>query len=636
VGGRQVVAPGGVAAEAAVARRPDVRNVAIVAHVDHGKTTLVDAILRQTGAVRANQPVGERILDTGELERERGITILAKNTAVRYRGVKVNIVDTPGHADFGGEVERILSMVDGALLVVDAAEGPMPQTRFVLQKALAARLQPVLVVNKLDRPDADPWGTVDRVLDLFLALGADEDQLDFPVVFASGRLGVAVRELPEDWRSRGLAGDIRPLLDAILEAVPPPACAAEGPLQMLVTTLDYDDYVGRIGIGRVLRGVLAAGAPVAAQHGPGAPLRVARAAQVYTFENLRRLPTERVEAGDVAAVAGIEGLTVGDTVTSPEDPRPLPPLAVDPPTLTVVVYVNGSPFAGREGTYVTSRQLRERLWREAEHNVGLEVAEGPAPDAFVVRGRGELHLAVLLETMRREGYEFEVGRPEVVLRQGPAGLEEPLEELVADVPAAAVGAILEAMGPRRGELTAMEQVGDRVRLRLIVPARGLVGFAAEFQTLTKGQGVMGHTFAGWGPHRGPIPGRARGSLVAWEDGVTTAYALENAELRGALFVGPGEAVYAGQVVGEHARPGDLEINVCKRKHLTNMRSSTGEEEIQLTPPRRLTLEEALAFIREDERVEVTPRAIRVRKAVRDRHARARLRAAAQAQSTGTA
>jgi GTP-binding protein len=610
-------------------RSSRIRNVAIIAHVDHGKTTLVDAILRQTGVFRAGQAVAERVLDSGDLERERGITILAKNTAVLYRGYRINIVDTPGHADFGGEVERILSMVDGALLVVDAVEGPMPQTRFVLQKALAGHVQPILVVNKLDRPGADPWRTVDRVLDLFIALGADENQLEFPVVYASGRAGVALRALPPDFRGGEVAGTILPLLDAIVKSVPAPAGDPEGPLQVLITTLDYDDYVGRIGIGRVRQGRLRAGEGVAAVHGPGAPLRPARAAQIFAFENLRRVPVEEAGVGDIVAVAGVPDLAVGDTVTAAAAPAPLPPLRVDPPTLGMTFGVNTSPFAGREGTYVTSRQIRERLFREAEHNVGLEVEETASPDALAVRGRGELHLSILIETMRREGFELQVSRPDVVLRQGPGGPEEPMEELVADVPDAAVGAVMEALGTRRADLRSMTPAGEgRTRLEFTAPARGLVGFASEFQTLTKGYGIMSHTFAGYGPHRGPIPGRARGSLVAWEAGLTTAYALQNAEQRGTLFVGPGVAVYGGQVVGESAREGDLDINVCKRKHLTNMRSSTGDEEIKLTPPRILSLEDALAWIREDELVEVTPRSIRLRKAVLDRHQRGRLRAAA--------
>lgn len=606
------------------------RDVAIIAHVDHGKTTLVDAILRQTGVFRAGQAVAERVLDSGELERERGITILAKNTGVHYRGHRINIVDTPGHADFGSEVERILSMVDGALLVVDAVEGPMPQTRFVLQKALAAHVRPILVVNKLDRPGADPPRTVDRVLDLFIALGADEEQLDFPVLYASGRAGVALPSLPPNFDGAQVTGTILPLLDAIIEHVPPPAGDAAGPLQILITTLDYDDYVGRIGIGRVRQGGLRAGEAIAAMHGPGAPVRPARAAQIYAFENLRRVPVQEAAVGDIVAVAGVPDLTVGDTVTAAANPAPLPTLHVDPPTLAMTFGVNSSPFAGREGTYVTSRQIRERLWREAEHNVGLEVADTASPDAFAVRGRGELHLSILIETMRREGYELQVSRPDVILRQGREGLEEPLEDLVADVPDASVGAVMEALGVRRADPQSLAPAGEgRTRLEFIAPARGLVGFASEFQTLTKGYGIMSHTFAGYGAHRGPIPGRARGSLVAWEAGLSTAYALQNAELRGILFVPAGLPVYGGQIVGESAREGDLDINVCKRKHLTNMRSSTGDEEIKLTPPRTLSLEDALAWIRDDELVEVTPKSLRLRKAVLDRQRRGRVRAAVE-------
>lgn len=610
----------------ALAVRQDVRNVAIIAHVDHGKTTLVDAILRQTGVFRANQAVVERVLDSNDLERERGITILAKNTAVLYKDHRINIVDTPGHADFGGEVERILSMVDGALLVVDALEGPMPQTRFVLQKALQNRVRPVLVVNKLDRPGADPLRTVDQVLDLFIALGAEEDQLEFPVVYASGRAGVALRALPEGFAMESAQGTILPLLDAVLEHVPPPQGDPDGPLQLLITTLDYDDYVGRIGIGRVRQGALRAGEPIVAMHGPGAPARLARAAQLFTFENLRRVPAESAAFGDIVAMAGVPDLTVGDTVTSATNPSALPPVHVDPPTLAMSFAVNTSPFSGREGQFVTSRQLRQRLLREAEHNVGLEVEETASPDAFTVRGRGELHLSVLIETMRREGYELQVSRPEVILRQGPSGSEEPMEDLVADVPEGTVGAVMEVLGSRRAELQAMTPQGDaRVRLVFVAPARGLVGFGSEFQTLTKGYGIMTHTFAGYGPHKGPISGRSRGSLVAWEPGTTTAYALQNAEMRGNLFVGAGVPVYAGQIVGENSRDDDLEINICKKKHLTNMRASTGDEEIKLSPPRTLSLEEALSFLREDELLEVTPKSLRLRKAVLDRNQRGRQR-----------
>ncbi len=606
-----------------------IRNVGIIAHVDHGKTTLVDAILRQTGVFRANQAMGERVLDRGDLERERGITILAKNTAVSYHGVKINIVDTPGHADFGGEVERILSMVDGALLVVDAFEGPMPQTRFVLKKALENAIRPIVVINKLDRPGADPLRAVDQVLDLFIALGADEEQIDFPTIFASGRNGVALRDLPEPFSPEEVRGDIRPLLDAILEYVPPPDADAQGVLQVLITTLDYDDYVGRIGIGRVKRGRIRSGEVVAAMHGPEGLVRMARAMQLYTFEGLRRVPAEEVVAGDIMALAGIADLTVGDTITSADAPDPLPVLRVDPPTITMTFRVNDSPFAGREGQFVTSRQLRDRLLREAEHNVGLSVFEQETTDAFTVSGRGELHLGILVETMRREGYELAVSRPEAILRSGEDGLEEPMEHLVADVPEGSLGAVLEAMGLRRAELQQMHPESDgRTRVEFVVPARGLVGFATEFQTLTKGYGIMSHAFSGYGPWRGPIPGRARGSLVAWEDGVTTAYALENAEQRGTLLVGPGVAVYAGQVVGEHSRETDLDINICKKKHLTNMRSSTGEEEVKLTPFRVLSLEQAIAFLRDDELLEVTPKALRIRKEILDRHERGRRHEAA--------
>ncbi len=605
---------------------PELRNVAIIAHVDHGKTTLVDAILRQTGVFRQNQVVAERVLDSNDLERERGITILAKNTAVLYRGCKINIVDTPGHADFGGEVERILSMVDGALLVVDAFEGPMPQTRFVLQKALENQIRPIVVINKLDRPGADPPRAVDQVLDLFIALGAEEAQLYFPTLYASGRAGVALRQLPSSFEPASVSGNILPLLDAVLEHVPPPVGDPDGPLQVLITTLDYDDYVGRIGIGRVRQGRVRAGEAVVAMHGPGGRPRAAKAAQLYTFEGLRRVPAEEVTVGDIVAVAGLPDLTVGDTITSAQDPSPLPVLRVDPPTLTMTFSVNNSPFAGREGQFVTSRQLRERLWKEAEHNVGMTVADQESTDAFTVSGRGELHLSILIETMRRQGYELQVSKPEVIVRQGEDGTEEPLEHLVADVPEGSVGVVMEALGTRKGELQVMRPEGDgRTRVEFIVPARGLVGFAAEFQTLTKGYGIMSHAFAGYGPWRGPIPGRARGSLVAWEDGVTTGFALENAEQRGTLFVGPGVSIYAGQVVGEHARENDLDINVCKKKHLTNMRSSTAEEEVRLAPPRALSLEQAIAFLRDDEQLEVTPKSLRIRKSTLDRHERGRRR-----------
>jgi GTP-binding protein len=604
-----------------------IRNVAIIAHVDHGKTTLVDAILRQTGVFRAGQAVPERALDSNPLERERGITILAKNTAVLYGEYKINIVDTPGHADFGGEVERILGTVDGALLVVDAMEGPMPQTRFVLAKALASGVRPLLVVNKIDRPGCRPEEVVDQVLDLFISLGADEHQIDFPVLYASARAGVALTSLPRPFDPARVTGDILPLLDAIVASVPPPQGRLDDTLQVRISTLDYDEYVGRIGIGRIAGGTIRLGQPVVVGHGPGSPLRSAKVTQLFAFESLRRISTEVAGAGDIVAVAGLPDLGIGDTITDPESPALLPPLRVDPPTLQMTFMVNDSPFAGKEGTYVTSRHLRERLRREAERNVGLVVEDTGSPDTFRVSGRGELHLSILIETMRREGYELAVSRPEVIVRRGAdGGMEEPIEELVADLPDGAVGAVMEALGARRAELVQMAPAGEgRTRLVFRAPARGLVGFASEFTAATKGYGVMAHTFSDYGPWRGPIPGRGRGSLIAWEPGITTAYALENAEQRGVLFLGPGVPVYAGQIVGENAREGDLEINVCKKKHLTNMRSSTGDEEIKLTPPRVLTLEQALAFIREDELVEVTPAAIRLRKRELDRHARARER-----------
>lgn len=612
------------------------RNVALIAHVDHGKTTLVDAILRQTGAFRENQAPGERVLDSNELERERGITILAKNTAVFYRGHKINLVDTPGHADFGGEVERILGMVEGALLLVDAVEGVMPQTRFVVEKALRAHLGLILVVNKVDRPGAEPARAVDQVLDLLIALGAGDEVLEIPVLYASGRLGVAFADWPPRPRQgaggggRGELpeGDLRPLLDAILESVPPPAGDPEAPLQILVTTLDRDEYLGRLAIGRIANGRIADGQSVAVLRGDdGVPPRIGRVQPLFTFGSLRRLRCPLAEAGEIVALAGLEGVTVGETVTDPLEPRPLPPLRVDEPTMTMVFMVNTSPFAGREGSFLTSRHLAERLEREMERNVGLLVEPGDQPDRWRVSGRGELHLSVLIETMRREGYEFAVSRPEVIWRERDGRREEPLELLVADVPDEAAGAVLEALGARRGELRQMAPAGEgRSRLEFLVPSRGLLGFDSQFAALTRGYGVAYHTFYGYGPDRGPIPLRSRGSLVAWERGVTTAYALANAEQRGTLFVGPGTEVYEGQIVGENAREGDLDINVCKSKHLTNMRSSTADVAVRLTPPRQLSLEEALEFIREDELVEVTPRAIRLRKAVLDREERARLRA----------
>ncbi len=602
----------------------DIRNVAIIAHVDHGKTTLVDAILKQTGVFRANEQVEERVLDSNAIERERGITILAKNTAVFYKDVKINIVDTPGHADFGGEVERILSMVDGALLVVDAFEGPMPQTRFVLQKAMLHHVRPILVVNKIDRPGARITEVVDEVLDLFISLGASDEYMDFPVLYTSARAGIALREPPRPGEQ--VKGTILPLLDTILEYVPAPGGDVTAPLQILVTTLDYDDYIGRIAIGRVHNGVVREGQTVAiARGGSNAPAREAKVAALFTFASLKRVRTEEATAGDVVAAALSEDINIGDTITDPEHVVPLPPVQVDEPTVTMTFRVNDSPFAGREGIYVTSRHLRDRLFREMKTDVALRVEETDSPDTFVVAGRGELHLGILLETMRREGYEVAVSKPEVITREIDGETYEPFEDLVVDVPEEYMGVVMEELGRRRADLVNMaNSTAGHVRLEFVVPARGLIGYRSQFLTDTRGTGVMYHTFRGWDKSRGPIPGRTHGSLVAWEDGVTTAYALHNAEERGTLFLGPGEEVYMGQVVGEHARPGDLDINVCKQRHVSNVRSSTREEPIRLEPPRVLSLDEALEYIGDDELVEVTPKSVRVRKIVLDRTQRNRI------------
>ncbi len=594
-----------------------IRNIAIIAHVDHGKTTLVDAMLRQTGTFGEREAVVERVLDSGELERERGITILAKNTAVRYRDHKINVVDTPGHADFGGEVERILTMVDGCLLVVDAAEGPMPQTRYVLRKALEVGLKPIVVVNKVDRPDARPHEVVDETLELFMDLGATDDQIDFPVVFASAKRGVAGLA-PE-----ALGENLVPLLDLILQGIPAPAGNAEGPLRMLVTTLDYDEYLGRIAIGRIAQGRLESPGTVAISRRDGRIDR-GKVTRLFVTEGLKRVPVTWAGVGEIVSVAGMEDLTIGETLTDIETPQPLPVLRVDEPTLIMTFRVNDSPFAGREGTYVTSRHLRDRLMRELERNVSLRVEETDSPDAFRVSGRGELHLGILLETMRREGYELQVSKPEVILREIDGAVHEPLEEVVIDVPSEYVGVVMEHMGVRRGELRSMlEGGGQSQRLVFEVPMRGLIGFRSQLLTDTRGYGTMHQVFSGYGPYRGEIPGRNRGSLVASEEGLVTTYALHALEDRGVFFVGPMERVYRGQVVGEYTRENDIEVNVCKKKHVTNVRSATGEETLRISPARRMGLEACLDFIAVDELLEVTPHSLRIRKAILDPVARAR-------------
>ena len=601
----------------------DIRNIAIIAHVDHGKTTLVDHMLKQAGAFRENQHVEDRVMDSNPLERERGITILAKNTAVRWGDVKINIVDTPGHADFGGEVERILRMVDGVLLLVDAAEGPMPQTRFVTRKALELGLHPVVVINKVDRADARAEAVHDEVLDLFIDLEATDEQLDAPFLYASGRDGWAAEE-PEAG-----GGDLTPLFRTILDRVPPPSADPDGPFQMLVSTLDFSPYVGRIAIGRIERGSVAVGQDVTLLPfgSPGevaaADVERARVLKLYAFDGLSRTEVERASAGDIVALAGLEGVEIGKTITHPEAPERLRGIQVEEPTLSVDFTVNNSPFAGRSGTYVTTRQLRERLFKELERNVALRVEDTEQPDTFSVSGRGELHLTILMETMRREGYEFQVSRPRVIRRTGPDGeWLEPYEEVVVEVPSDMVGTVIEKLGQRRGEMTdmrTMESGANRVRFR--IPARGLFGYRSEFLTDTRGEGILHHNFSDYGPAAGPIQGRKRGVLVADREGAAVGFALFNLQERATMFVRPGDPAYAGMIVGEHVRPGDLDVNVSKEKKLTNMRTTASDENIRLEPPRQITLELALEFIEDDELIEVTPEAIRLRKRVLDANQR---------------
>ncbi|MFL5576426.1 MAG: translational GTPase TypA [Gemmatimonadaceae bacterium] len=587
-----------------------IRNIAIIAHVDHGKTTLVDKMLRQAGAFRENQVVQERVMDSNPLERERGITILAKNTAVRWKGTKINIVDTPGHADFGGEVERILRMVDGVLLVVDAFDGPMPQTRFVLRKALALGRTPIVVINKIDRPGADPMRVHDEVLDLFIELEADEAQLDAPVVYASGREGIATLDLDVP------PTDLAPLFDTIVEKVPPPPSDGAGTFQMLVSTIDYSPYLGRLGIGRIERGHVRVGDAVALlPMDPAQKTEQARVTKLYAFEGLDRVEVPDAAAGEIVAMAGLEGVEIGLTVTDLEHQERLEGIAVEEPTISVDFQVNTSPFAGREGKFVTSRQLRDRLYKELERNVALRVEETESTDTWSVSGRGELHLTILMETMRREGYEFQVSRPRVITRAGVNGERlEPYEELAIDVPEEFLGAVIEKLGPRRAEMIEMKNPGQGlVRMLYRIPARGLFGYRSEFLTDTRGTGIMHHRFLEYGPWAGPLAGRSRGTLVSMEAGTIVAFALANLAERATLFVQPGDAVYEGMLVGENSRPGDMDVNPTKEKKLTNMRSKASDENIQLEPPRELTLEGALEYIEEDELIEVTPESIRLRK-----------------------
>jgi GTP-binding protein len=600
--------------------RMEVRNIAIIAHVDHGKTTLVDKMLRQAGAFRENQVVEERVMDSNPLERERGITILAKNTSVRWHGTKINIVDTPGHADFGGEVERILRMVDGVLLVVDAFDGPMPQTRFVLRKALALGRTPIVVINKIDRQGADPVRVHDQVLDLFIELEAGEAQLDAPVVYASGREGVATMDLEQK------PVDLTPLFDAIVKQVPPPPSDAASPFQMLISTIDHSPYLGRLGIGRIERGSVKVGDTVALlpmndgtsidpTTGEMRAVDRARVTKLYAFEGLDRAEVNEAAAGEIVALAGLENVEIGLTITDPEHQERLEGIAVEEPTISVDILVNNSPFAGKAGKFVTSRQVRERLFRELERNVALRVEDTDSTDTWTVSGRGELHLSILMETMRREGYEFQVSRPRVITKENENGERlEPYEELMIDVPEEFLGVVIEKLGPRRGEMLDMRNPGQgMVRLSFSIPARGLFGYRSEFLTDTRGTGIIHHRFLEYGPWAGPLSGRTRGTLVSMENGSVVAFALFTLQERSRLFVEPGDPVYEGMIIGENARPGDMDVNPTREKKLTNMRSKGSDENIQLEPARELTLEAALEYIEDDELIEVTPKSIRLRK-----------------------
>ncbi len=601
-----------------------IRNIAIIAHVDHGKTTLVDQMFRKAGVFRENQAFVERVMDSNPLEKERGITILAKNTAVEWKGVKINIVDTPGHADFGGEVERILRMVDGVVLLVDAAEGPMPQTRFVTRKALELGLQPLVVINKVDRSDARPHEVHDEVLELFMDLEADDKQLDAPFLYAVGRDGWASTD-PE---VKG--GDLSPLFDVILERVPAPVVDRDGPFQMLISTLDFSSYVGRIAIGRVERGTVSVGERVSILE-LGEPGMVtagdeyedARVTKLYTFSGLDRIEVEEAQAGDIIALAGIEGVEIGKTLTDPEHRERIRGIAVEEPTLSVDFTVNNSPFAGQSGKFVTTRQVRDRLYKELERNVALRVEDTDQPDTFTVSGRGELHLTILMETMRREGFEFQVSRPRVITRKEDGVTQEPYEEAVVEVPQELVGTVIEKLGGRKGEMTEMRPMGDSgtTRLRFKIPARGLFGYRSEFMTDTRGEGILHHQFDSWGPWAGTLRGRGRGVLVADRPGKVVGFALFNLQERATLFVSPGDDAYGGMIVGENVRQDDMEVNVSKEKKLTNMRTTSSDENIKLEPPRKITLELALEFIEDDELIEVTPDAIRLRKRILDANMR---------------
>lgn len=594
--------------------RKDIRNIAIIAHVDHGKTTLVDAMLKQSHVFRSNEKVAERVMDSGDIERERGITILSKNTSVMHDGVKINIVDTPGHADFGGEVERVLNMVDGVLLLVDAFEGPMPQTKYVLRKALEQKLKPIVVINKIDKPEARVEDVENEVLELFMELEADDEQLDFLVIYANGRDGVAKTDMADE------ATDLQPLFKAIIDHCPCPKGDLEGPLQFMVTTLDYDDYVGKVAVGRIVRGTMKPNQNVLIVDGESQ--RKAKIGRIYTYEGLQRVEREDgASMGDIACIVGIPDIKIGETVADPLNPEALPKIDIDEPTLAMIFYVNDSPFAGQEGEYVTSRHLRDRLFREVQTNVSLRVEETGSADAFKVSGRGELHIAVLIEEMRRQGYEMQIGKPSVITKEINGQKCEPLEALTIDVPQEFMGSVMEKLGTRKAEMVNMIDLAGYTRLEFIIPARGLIGFRSEFLTATKGNGIMYHVFHGYAPWKGDIPGRTRGSLVAFETGETTAYGIYNLQDRGTMFITPAQDIYLGQVIGESNRDVDIDVNPCKKKHLSNTRSSASDEALRLVPPRIMSLEQALEWVNDDELVEVTPESIRLRKAILDKHDR---------------
>jgi GTP-binding protein len=595
----------------------NLRNIAIIAHVDHGKTTLVDGLLRQAGIFRANEKVAERVMDSGDLERERGITILSKNTSVNYDGIKINIVDTPGHADFGGEVERVLRMVDGALLLVDAFEGPMAQTKFVLRKALERNLRIIVVINKIDRPDARPDEVLNEIFDLFVELDAADWQLDFPVIYAEARKGTASL----DYHQPG--ADLKPLFEMMIAEIPAPTADVDGLLQMQINTLDYDDYVGRIAIGRIRNGQIRAGQQIALCKQDGT-VQAQRIGKLWTYDGLRRVEAELAKAGDIVAIAGLGDINIGETISDPNNPQPLPLLEIDEPTMTMTFLVNDSPFAGREGRFVTSRQLRARLFKEAETNVSLRVEETDSPDAFQVSGRGELHLGVLVETLRREGYELQISKPKPILKEINGKIHEPYERVFLILPESYSGKIIENLGSRRGEMVNMQPSGEvNLKLEFLIPARGLIGFRSELLTETRGEGIMNHLFDHYGPWKGEIPGRRHGVLVGWEPGEATTYGLYSIESRGVLFIQPNDKVYAGMIVGENSREEDIDVNVCKKKHLTNFRAVGSEEAMRLATPTIFSLEQAMVYIEDDELVEITPQSIRLRKKVLDRTARRR-------------